>query len=335
MDKNELKKLLCEAVDSVKDQTKAFADDVAAHAELGFFETRTSDKLAAALEGLGLDVTRGLARTGLRADMAGGAEGPKVAVIGELDGIVCRQHPLAVEDTGASHACGHNLQISAVYAMAAALAKTGLMKELAGSVAFLGLPAEEFIEVGRRTEMREKGELVYYGGKQEFVRLGVFDDIDMSIVYRDGVQEIHVCGENVTPYLREAHMSKAASDISAHPAVRLKLVELQRKFARENDVVLDGRDIGTYVLPDASCKIFLTADTSERAKRRWLELSAKGNAQTQDEVRADIEKRDYNDSHREFAPLKQADDAVLLDTTNMTIEQVVEKVIDIVKETAR
>ena len=154
MDKNELKKLLCEAVDSVKDQTKAFADDVAAHAELGFFETRTSDKLAAALEGLGLDVTRGLARTGLRADMAGGAEGPKVAVIGELDGIVCRQHPLAVEETGASHACGHNLQISAVYAMAAALVKTGLMKELAGSVAFLGLPAEEFIEVGRRTEMR-------------------------------------------------------------------------------------------------------------------------------------------------------------------------------------
>ena len=186
MDKNELKKLLCEAVDSVKDQTKAFADDVAAHAELGFFETRTSDKLAAALEGLGLDVTRGLARTGLRTDMAGGAEGPKVAVIGELDGIVCRQHPLAVEDTGASHACGHNLQISAVYAMAAALAKTGLMKELAGSVAFLGLPAEEFIEVGRRTEMRERGELVYYGGKQEFVRLGVFDDIDMSMMVHAG-----------------------------------------------------------------------------------------------------------------------------------------------------
>ena len=129
----------------------------AAHAGLGFFETRTSDKLAAALGELGLDVTRGLARTGLRTDMAGGADGPKVAVIGELDGIVCRQHPLAVEDTGASHACGHNLQISAVYAMAAALAKTGLMKELAGSVAFLGLPAEEFIEVGRRTEMRERG----------------------------------------------------------------------------------------------------------------------------------------------------------------------------------
>lgn len=163
---------------------------------------------------------------------------------------------------------------------------------------------------------------------------GILDDIEMNIVYRDGTQEIVVCGENVTPYLREAHMSKAASDISAHPAVRLKLVELQRKFARENDVVLDGRDIGTYVLPDASCKIFLTADTAERAKRRWLELAEKGNKQSQEEVRADIEKRDYNDSHRAFAPLKQADDAVLVDTTDMTIGQVVAKVVELAEKSA-
>lgn len=161
---------------------------------------------------------------------------------------------------------------------------------------------------------------------------GILDDIEMNIVYRDGTQEIVVCGENVTPYLREAHMSKAASDISAHPAVRLKLVELQRKFARENDVVLDGRDIGTYVLPDASCKIFLTADTAERAKRRWLELAEKGNKQSQEEVRADIEKRDYNDSHRAFAPLKQADDAVLVDTTDMTIGQVVARVVELAEK---
>lgn len=163
---------------------------------------------------------------------------------------------------------------------------------------------------------------------------GILDDIEMNIIYRDGTQEIVVCGENVTPYLREAHMSKAASDISAHPAVRLKLVELQRKFARENDVVLDGRDIGTYVLPDASCKIFLTADTAERAKRRWLELAEKGNKQSQEEVRADIEKRDYNDSHRAFAPLKQADDAVLVDTTDMTIGQVVARVVELAEKSA-
>lgn len=162
----------------------------------------------------------------------------------------------------------------------------------------------------------------------------ILGDIDMDIVYRDGVQEIYVSGKNATPYLREPHMSKAASDISAHPAVRLKLVELQRKFALENDVVLDGRDIGTYVLPDASCKIFLTADTSERAKRRWLELSEKGSGQTLEQVREDIEKRDYNDSHRDFAPLRQADDAVLVNTTDMTVDEVVEKVVGIAKETA-
>lgn len=186
MDKSEVKRLLCEAVDSVKEQSKALADEIASHAELGFSETRTSEKLAEALGSLGLDVTRGLARTGLRADIKGGAEGPKVALIGELDGIVCRQHPLAVKETGATHSCGHNLQLAALYAMASALVRTGLMKELSGSVAFLGVPAEEFIEIGRRTEMRGRGELVYYGGKQEFVRLGVMDDIDMCMMVHAG-----------------------------------------------------------------------------------------------------------------------------------------------------
>lgn len=186
MDKNEIKRRLCEAVDSAGERARAFADDIGAHAELGFFETRTSEKFAQALGELGLGVRRGLARTGLRADMEGGARGPRIAVIGELDGIVCRKHPLAIEETGASHACGHNLQLSAVYAIASALAETGLMRELAGSVAFIGAPAEEFIEAERRTEMRERGEIVYYGGKQELVRLGVFDDVDISMMTHAG-----------------------------------------------------------------------------------------------------------------------------------------------------
>ena len=186
MDKVKLKKVLCDAVDSVRGEVKVFADDIAAHPELGFFEERTSQKLGDSLEKLGLDVKRGLARTGLRADMAGAAAGPRVAVIGELDGIVCRQHPLSDPETGASHSCGHNLQIAALYAAAAALVKSGAMKEFAGSLSLMGLPAEEFIEVGRRTEMRERGELVYYGGKQEFVRLGLFDDVDMAMMVHAG-----------------------------------------------------------------------------------------------------------------------------------------------------
>lgn len=156
--------------------------------------------------------------------------------------------------------------------------------------------------------------------------------IEMDIRYENGMQQIYVSGKNVTPYLREPHMSKAASDVSALPCVRYKMVELQREFAASHDVVLDGRDIGTFVLPDANCKFFMTASPEERAKRRFKELTEKGSVCTFKEVLADINKRDYNDSHRAVAPLKQAEDAVRIDTTDMSIEQVTECVERIVKE---
>lgn len=156
--------------------------------------------------------------------------------------------------------------------------------------------------------------------------------IEMDIRYENGMQQIYVSGKNVTPYLREPHMSKAASDVSALPCVRYKMVELQREFAASHDVVLDGRDIGTFVLPDANCKFFMTASPEERAKRRFKELTEKGSVCTFEEVLADINKRDYNDSHRAVAPLKQAEDAVRIDTTDMSIDQVTECVERIVKE---
>lgn len=156
--------------------------------------------------------------------------------------------------------------------------------------------------------------------------------IEMDIKFNEvGEQQIFVCGENATPFLREHHMSKAASDISAHSSVRFKLVDLQRDFAKSNNVVLDGRDIGTFVLPNANLKIFLTASVEERAKRRYIELTEKGQSIDFEALKKDIETRDYNDSHREVAPLKQADDAVLLDTTNMGIDDVVEYVCNAVK----
>ena len=160
----------------------------------------------------------------------------------------------------------------------------------------------------------------------------VLEELEMDIRYEDGVQQIYVCGENATPYLREPHMSKAASDVSALPVVRYKMVELQREFAKTHDVVLDGRDIGTFVLPDANCKIFMTASPEERAQRRFKELAEKGVGCTFEEVLADINKRDYNDSHRAVAPLKKAEDAVELDTTHLTADEVAEKVESIVKE---
>lgn len=147
----------------------------------------------------------------------------------------------------------------------------------------------------------------------------------MDITYNSaGEQQIIVCDENVTSYLREHYMSKAASDISALPVVRYKMVELQRQFAKEHNVVLDGRDIGTFVLPNANFKFFLTATSHERARRRFLQLEQKGEKVDFEELEADIISRDYNDSHREVAPLKQAQDAFVVDTTNMSIAQVID-----------
>ncbi len=159
----------------------------------------------------------------------------------------------------------------------------------------------------------------------------MLEDMCMDIRFEDGAQQIYVNDFNTTPFLREHYMSKAASDISALPSVRYKMVDLQRKFAAERDVVLDGRDIGTFVLPDANCKIFMTATPEERATRRFKELEEKGQSVDFDVLLADIKQRDYNDSHREVAPLKQAEDAVLLDTTKMSVDEVIAAVVSRVK----
>ncbi len=168
--------------------------------------------------------------------------------------------------------------------------------------------------------------------KDEVAVEKMFEAFEMKITYENGAQQIYVNGLNTTPYLREHYMSKAASDISALKCVRFKMVDLQREFAKTNDVVLDGRDIGTFVLPDANCKIFMIASPEERANRRYKELLEKGQTADYDTILKDINERDYNDSHRAIAPLKKADDALELDTTTLTIDEVIEKVISIVKE---
>ena len=158
----------------------------------------------------------------------------------------------------------------------------------------------------------------------------MLEDLKMDVVYKDGEQRIIVNGIDATPYLREHYMSKAASDISALPCVRYKMVDLQRDFASKNDVVLDGRDIGTFVLPNANCKFFLTASPEERAQRRMKDLEEKGEKVDYQTLLSDIIQRDYNDSHRKVAPLKQADDADFVDTTQMSVEDVVAHVKEVV-----
>lgn len=147
---------------------------------------------------------------------------------------------------------------------------------------------------------------------------------DLDVRFIEGEQKVFVDGLDVSELIRTPEMSKAASDISALPCVRRHLVELQRKIAHKQPLVIDGRDIGTYVLPDAPWKFFLTASAEERAQRRLLQLRSKGDVLTTfDQVQADIAYRDEQDSSRKLAPLRQAEDALLLDTTHMKIEEVV------------
>jgi cytidylate kinase len=152
-------------------------------------------------------------------------------------------------------------------------------------------------------------------------------NIEMMVQYVDCVQKVLVNGEDVTPYLRTSQISKGASDIAVIPEVRKKLVQIQREVAEKYDIVMDGRDIGTYVLPNADRKFFLTATVEERAKRRYRELLEAGQMVELDIIQKEMEERDRTDSTREFAPLRQANDAILVDTTNLDQEQSIETII--------
>ena len=152
-------------------------------------------------------------------------------------------------------------------------------------------------------------------------------DADVTIRYEDGQQQVYLNGKNITAKLREEAVGNMASKSSAIPEVRAKLLELQRELARKEDVIMDGRDIGTCFLPDADVKVFLTASVETRAKRRYDELVEKGVACDLEEIARDIAERDERDSTREIAPLKQAEDAVLVDSSYMTIEEVVAAIV--------
>ena len=157
-------------------------------------------------------------------------------------------------------------------------------------------------------------------------------DITPKLKYIDGVQHVFVNGEDVSDKIRTPEVSMGASNVSAIPAVRDFLFDLQRKIARENNVVMDGRDIGTVVLPDAELKIYLTASAEERARRRHVELIEKGESVSFEEVLADVNQRDYNDMNREIAPLKQAEDAVLCDTTEVDLQGAIDMLCGIIEE---
>ena len=156
--------------------------------------------------------------------------------------------------------------------------------------------------------------------------IDALDDVDITVEFIDGAQHIFLGTEDVTAAIREPEVSIAASDVSAVPEVRVRMVALQRKIAEGHSVVMDGRDIGTKVLPNATLKIYLTASAEERARRRYRELEQKGMPEPYDKVLREMQERDYQDTHRAASPLRPADNAVILDTTNDSLEKSVAKI---------
>lgn len=163
--------------------------------------------------------------------------------------------------------------------------------------------------------------------------IALLPEIHVEMRYaRDGLQHMFLNGRDVTDEIRQNEISRYASDVSAIPEVRTHLLEMQRQFAREASVIMDGRDIGTVVLPDAEVKVFLTAPLEERARRRFLELEQRGTPKAYADVLSEMEQRDYNDSHRAAAPLRQAEDAVLLDTGDLNFEESLDALISIIRK---
>ena len=168
--------------------------------------------------------------------------------------------------------------------------------------------------------------------KDEAAVKGLLPEIRLELVFREGEQRVLLCGEDVSDEIRTQPVAQAASDVSALPAVRAFLLNLQRDLAERHDVVMDGRDIGTVILPEADVKIFLTASAAHRARRRVAELRAKGIEADEATVLKEIELRDHNDSTRAIAPLRPAEDAVLLDNSEMDLNQTADAICQIIEE---
>lgn len=160
----------------------------------------------------------------------------------------------------------------------------------------------------------------------------LLDEIKVELKFVDGVQKVFLCGEDVSEAIRTPDASMAASNVSAIPSVRAFLLDLQRDIASKNNCLMDGRDIGTVVLPDAQVKIFMTADVEERAMRRYKELQEKGISDTFEQVLSEMRERDFQDSNRPIAPLKPAEDSIIFDSTGHTLQQSIDEISALIGE---
>ncbi|MFP4200364.1 MAG: amidohydrolase [Clostridia bacterium] len=281
MDKETAKQKAMEAIDENADRLIEYAEDIWAHPELGFKEFRTADKVMGFFDELGLEYKSGLARTGIRADVKGASSDVRIAIIGELDAVTCPEHPDSDPETGAVHACGHFGQQTVMLGTAVGLVKTGIAEQLGGDLAFIAVPAEEFIELAYRESLKEEGEIEFFGGKQELIRLGVMDDIDMAAMVHHKAETPErlvqiskgsngFLGKTVRYIGQEAHAGAAPHQgVNALNAAMLGLmgVHAQRETFRDQDairvhpIITKGGDMVNNVPADVSIETYVRGRT--------------------------------------------------------------------------
>ena len=287
MDREQMKAKVIAQVDKDREAILALGAEIYKHPETGYREVRTTETVAKALEGLGLPVDRGIAVTGCRAHANTEKTGPKVVVMGELDSVVCPNHPDCDPETGAMHACGHNIQVSVMYGVAAALIHSGVIGELDGKLDFMAVPAEEYIEMDYRKSLRDQGKLHFYGGKVELAYKGAFDDVDMVMmahnfpIAEEGYKVSPMTTGNgfigkKTHFLgKQAHAGAAPWDgVNAlnMATIAINSMHAQRETFRERDyvrlhqIINRGGDIVNAVPDDVELETTLRARTLEALK---------------------------------------------------------------------
>ena len=293
MTKEQLKQKVCQAIEENRERILAFGESIYREPELGFKEVKTAEKVEKLFQSLDIPYEKGLALTGVKGRMKGKSAKRTVAVLGELDAVICAGHPAADPLSGAAHCCGHNVQLAMLMAVGQALTATEAMKFLAGDVVLFAVPAEEYVEISYRNKLREAGKLKYLGGKQELVRLGAFDDIDMALqthlATNTGPESFIQLGSTSNGFIgklvkyrgKAAHAAMAPSEgVNALNAAMLGVmgVNAQRETFREQDyvrfhpIITQGGDLVNVIPEDVRMESYVRAASMKALKESNLKI---------------------------------------------------------------
>ncbi len=287
MTKEKIKQIVLEQIDKHREKIIGIGEQIMANPELGYKETKTSGLVKDCFTELDLDITTGLGITGVSGVLSSGKEGPNVCIMGELDAVVCPGHPYADPVTGAAHACGHNGQVASMIGSAIGIVSSGAIKHMSGKITFLGVPAEEYVEVEYRQSLRKKGKIHFLGGKQELLAQGFFDDVDIAMLVHMGSlgsETKAVVGGTSNGFIgklikykgKEAHAGATPHlGVNALNAALLGLmaIHLQRETFRDEDhirihpIITKGGDLVNVVPADVRMETYVRGKTFEAIKK--------------------------------------------------------------------